>query len=361
MTERQRLRLAGRLHGVWQSRAGPDPSDGEWERLNLKFDRVERNRWRFELARSAELKLIQPDLRSELLAALVALDQQVNFLREHLYRQVEQDNPDSPLTLAHWFGELNQIEDEFDEVRVDISNGTVTVRTERIVFKEVGLGRFDMVFFWNRITSHSGSRCFDIVAVDSNPARGKDGVTHPHVRDEEVCAGDAGRSLEDAVREGRLCDSFLILRSVLTTYNSRSPYVPIEEWDGSSCSECGGSVDPDERSSCDACQAELCDGCIGRCTACEDYRCPSCLSRCQGCHNACCPGCLTTLNDKSYCADCIGPCLKCAAPTPKEDLSPDDELCPSCLETKESDETSSREASPPASSPLPDIPILAQT
>jgi len=50
------------------------------------------------------------------------------------------------------------------------------------------------------------------------------------------------------------------MNSVLTTYNQRSPYVPIDEWDGTSCSECGGSIDPDERSSCDACQAELCDG-----------------------------------------------------------------------------------------------------
>jgi len=162
--------------------------------LELKFGRALKGRRRYDLACSAKLTLIQPDLRSELLAALVALDQQVNFLREHLYRQVEQDNPDSPLTPSHWFGELSQIEDEFDEIRVDISKGTVTVRTERIVFNEVVLGRFDVVFFWNRIITLAGSRCFDIVAVDANPARGKDGVTHPHVRDEKVCAGDAGRS-----------------------------------------------------------------------------------------------------------------------------------------------------------------------
>lgn len=350
MTDRQRLRLAGQLHVAWRSRAGSDLSAGEWGKLELKFQQVLRANHRFELACETRLSLIQPSLQSELLASLVELDQQVNFLREHIDRQVEQDDPDSKLTLSHWFGELNQIEDEFDEVSVNIKNGTITVRTESIVFKGVVLGRFDTIFFWSRISSLSGSRCFDVIAVDPNPARGKDGVTHPHVRDQEVCAGDAGRPLVEAIREGRLCDAFLLMRSVLTTYNARSPYVPIDEWEGSSCSECGGSVDADERILCDACHAELCNDCVRSCSACEDYRCPTCLQLCDGCHNGCCPGCVTAFeNDKSYCADCISPCLNCHAPTPKEDLSADDQFCLTCLEAKENNEEILVEASQKAS------------
>ena len=64
----------------------PDPGEGDWDRLEAKFRRVLQNRLRCELARKAGLTFILPNLRSELLAALVTLDQQVNFLRNHLYQ-----------------------------------------------------------------------------------------------------------------------------------------------------------------------------------------------------------------------------------------------------------------------------------
>jgi hypothetical protein len=357
LSRRLLLRLAARLQTAWQTRAGPDPSEGDWDRFESRVRHLQVARQRFELGRDTNLTLILSCLRAELLSAFIELDRQVSRLRTQFTEASVPEETESQLSLSHWLAELRQIDEEFDGLTVNWKSGTVSVQTEPITLKEVALGRFELRFVWNRVGQLSGTRCFDLIALDPNPARGKSGVTHPHVRDEELCAGDAARPLDEAVKDGRLADAFLLIRSVLTTYNSRSPYVPLEEWHGSSCSECGGSTDPDERSSCDACHAELCDGCICSCSACSEYRCMSCLQRCAGCQEGCCPGCLTSLNDKSYCSDCLGTCAECKSQTPKEDLS-DDDLCPTCLEQRESessdDETPSIAATP-QDSPIPPL------
>jgi hypothetical protein len=354
LSRRLLLRLAARLQTAWQPRAGPDPSEGDWDRFENRLRRVQTARRRFDLGRETNLTLLRPALHAELLSALGEWDRQGSRLRTLLAEAAPPEATESRLSLSHWLAELRQIEEEFDGLSVNWKSGTVSVQTEPITLKEVALGRFELVFSWQRVGELTGSRCFDLIALDPNPARGKTGVTHPHVRDEELCAGDAGRSLEDAVNEGRLADAFLLLRSVLTTYNARSPYVPLEEWEGSSCSECGSTTDPDERSSCEACHAELCDGCICSCSACSEYRCLSCLQRCRGCQEGCCPGCLTAVEQKSFCSDCLGTCAECQARTPKEDLS-DDDLCPTCLEQRESEP--SDDEIPSAAAQQQDAPI----
>ena len=358
LSQRLLLRLAAKLQTAWQTRAGPEPGEGDWERFENRLRRVQVARQRFDLGRETNLTLIRPALRAELISAIDELDRQMGRLRTQLAEAAGPEEADSGLSLSHWLAELRQIDEEFAGLTVNWKSGSVSVQTEPITLKEVALGRFELVLSWQRIGQLSGSRCFDLIALDPNPARGKSGVTHPHVRDEELCAGDAGRLLEEAVKDGRLADAFLLLRSVLTTYNSRSPYVPLEEWDGSSCSECGGSTDPDERSSCDACHAELCDGCICSCSACSEYRCMSCLQRCNGCQEGCCPGCLTSLDEKSFCPDCLGTCAECQTQTPKEDLS-DDDLCPTCLEQRESESSDVESPIDAAQQPVSAIPPLA--
>ena len=43
-----------------------------------------------------------------------------------------------------------------------------------------------------------------------------------------------------------VADAFLIVRSVLTTYNADSPFVPLTAWDGFNCSNCGRRGDSGE-------------------------------------------------------------------------------------------------------------------
>ena len=64
--------------------------------------------------------------------------------------------------------------------------------TESITLQDVELGSFAIDFVWSRLAQQRGSSCFDIVALDPNPATGRDEVNHPHVNDLDLCAGDAG-------------------------------------------------------------------------------------------------------------------------------------------------------------------------
>lgn len=357
LSRRMLLRLATRLRAAFAGKPPPIPTDREWEMLESRLNWLQTARHRWRLAHDYCLQLMLPGVRSEVRIALDDLGRYVERLRTQFEESAERAD-DTGLSLAHWFGELRQLDDEFDELKVDWKAGTLSITTDPITLKDVPLGRFAPVFTWSRVGTVAGVRCFDLVALDPNPARGKDGVTHPHIRDEELCAGDAARPLDDAVRDGRLADAFLLLRSVLTTYNPRSPYVPLDEWDGSSCGECGGTVDPDERSSCEGCHADLCDCCVGSCAVCSDYRCGGCLLRCDQCHDGCCPGCLETLDPRSLCPECVGVCSECATHVLKEDLSPDTKLCPTCLETHETEDDPDPELTALVNS-LPSLPALA--
>ncbi|MCX6963421.1 MAG: hypothetical protein NTZ08_13390, partial [Verrucomicrobia bacterium] len=99
----------------------------------------------------------------------------------------------------------------------------------------LGLGyKFPTIdFHWKRVESETGVRCFDIVALEPNPASGRDEIVHPHVNGRDLCAGDAEGPVHRALDDGRIVEAFLMIRSVLTTYNRRSPYVSLEAWEGS--------------------------------------------------------------------------------------------------------------------------------
>jgi hypothetical protein len=48
----------------------------------------------------------------------------------------------------------------------------------------------------------------------------------------------------------RLAGAFLLVRSVLLTYNPASSYVVLEEWTGQSRADCGHTTVPDELTGC---------------------------------------------------------------------------------------------------------------
>ncbi len=83
--------------------------------------------------------------------------------------------------------------------------------------------------------SHDHEELYRIVAVDPHPATSDESVTHPHVRDECLCAGEAGAAICSALTSGRICDFFLLVRSVLKEYNPKSPFVPLDKWNGICC------------------------------------------------------------------------------------------------------------------------------
>ncbi|MFO0938657.1 MAG: hypothetical protein U0798_19315 [Gemmataceae bacterium] len=358
LSARLKLRLAGHLQRSWPRKLPPDPDSRDWWQLERLVEKLHSSRRRWKLAQDRRLSLTLPTLYQEIISTLDDLDRSFNRIRVPLDEATDEFNP-SPgdYSLHHWLAELHQLEEEFDDLRVNWKAKTISVTTDPITLQEIHLGRFSIVFGWNRVGTLSGSRCFDLIALDPNPAQNKDRVTHPHVQEEELCAGEASHPLENAINEGRLADAFLMIRSVLMTYNAGSPYVPLEEWESRSCGECGDSIDLDESRSCETCLGELCTNCAGSCCQCSDTRCPNCLSSCETCQESCCPGCLETIQRKALCSSCIGRCAECHSRFPKEDLSADS-LCPDCLESQESnDDSDPLESDISADSSLETLPV----
>ncbi|MBI3411450.1 MAG: hypothetical protein HY040_24240, partial [Planctomycetes bacterium] len=160
--------------------------------------------------------------------------------------------------LRSFMEELRQLEDEFDGVEVDLKRKLLAVTTGPITLEEIYLGRFTVQLTWTELIQNTSSNAFDVVALDANPPANNDGVTHPHVKSEKLCAGDASSPVKLALEQGRLVDAFCLVRSVLTTYNPGSAYVALEHWEGCTCCECGYEAGSDDLYGCERCENDFC-------------------------------------------------------------------------------------------------------
>ena len=207
--------------------------------------------------------------------------------------------------------DLAALREEFSDVSLSGIDQQIGVLIEPIELEGTSLGRFRIVLRWNEIRSY---RAYDVVATEPCPAQDNDEVTHPHVRDGELCEGEGAAPIKAALSQGRIFDFFLLVRQILETYNPGSAHIALGQWDGVSCSECGGRMSSDERSSCERCNAALCGECSSSCQGCERYVCTGCANECTSC-------------DENFCASC----LRMAAGSNQG-------LCQSCLETNQEDE-----------------------
>lgn len=229
-------------------------------------------------------------------------------------------------TLAALVQEIRQVQSEFETVELDPRGQTLTAWTPSIELEGITLGPFRIQLHIDRLGRRFDSGCFDCIAVEPCAASSDDAVTHPHVRDRSLCAGEAAVPLSQALRQGRIADAFCIVHSVLKTYNPHSPYVQLSDWDGVACPECGGSVSPDDLYRCQACDQDFCENCSGRCDLCEDSTCRGCLERDPVTHRHCCPSCRHTCNQCGRVVECdefdeqTGLCPACG-PQPGDDDS----------------------------------------
>lgn len=357
LTLTNRVRLAVRLQTAWRA-AAPQDLTQTWRRFERAVTTIHQARHRLALATCHHLTLILPDLAAELHAALATLAERIEDLR------VESAVPDSPgPDLRAWIADLGQLGDEFDDLTVPKRGTTFQVVTDPITLDAVDLGRFTISLDWSQAARTPGAPCFRILARQPRPAAGRADTVHPHVQDHRLCAGDAAEALTIALREGRLADAFLIVHSVLTTYNPRSAYAPLEAWDGTPCSECDRVVVQDERFSCEGCDADLCEECSGSCSVCSATRCGTCLEKCPVCEDACCPGCLcATASDRRVCPSCRETCSGCNAQVAADEIDEATRLCPDCRaahaeedETEADSQLSPEEPAPcDATNPAPD-------
>jgi len=209
-------------------------------------------------------------------------------------------------SLRDLYGEIIQLRQEFDGINCSRSDQHLSVTTEAIELHEIYLGEFEIVLDISQLPRERGSDTFIVRALDPHPAASNSGVTHPHVNNEEICPGDASAAIRSALCSGRVCDAFLMMRSVLLVYNSGSPHVALENWGGAPCYGCGYTV-PDgdihwcesceedfcEECStcCDRCSKSICSGCSQTCPVCEETRCRSCMALCPDCSEPICLGC----------------------------------------------------------------------
>ncbi len=227
-----------------------------------------------------------------------------------------------------WGG--NQLDQEFDAVEVGERGHTLTVHTESIALEEVYLGPFAIEL---DLTTLDRSRPrYRIEALAPNPASGNDNVPHPHVQSGRLCEGDATAAIAAALRDGRLCEFFLIVGQVLRTYNPSSPYVPLSEWDSAGCYECGRRGD---LSSCDECGHDFCDECCVWDDHVEKTACVNCSRTCHHDHLLHHPDSIETCDDcgETFCAERLDDSSRCptcaqAAPETPNPETPDDTIQP---------------------------------
>jgi len=294
------------------------------QQIREQLQALVRTRTRAVIQRTEPLNVAQANLMSLRRKLRVALARGWNTAADKLVRRIAQVVRDLPfqaqnITLAaetlrtvtvpsvrSLLEDLQQLREELDGMTYDPRSRVLAVTTEAITLEGVYLGPFEVQLHVNRLARDEPYAAYDVVALDPHPAGCNSDVTHPHVSGERLCAGDATTPISAALSSGRVTDFFLLVRSVLTTYNSSSPYVSLNDWSGTSCYECGDTIHSNETRWCSACDHDFCECCASYCRVCDETTCDTCLKACSVCDEPTCPSCL------SQCPECDEPiCTTC--------------------------------------------------
>lgn len=250
--------------------------------------------------------------------------------------------------------EIRQLEREFKRVSVD--RNSIVVTTDAIELETVQLGRFQVTFTQAHLSGRNYS--INVEALEPCYGDGDEGDhPHPHISGGSLCVGEGDGPLRKAAGEGRIADWFMLVDSLLKTYNPDSAYVKLGDWDPDyveyRCEACQDRMSEDDRTYCEDCGSDVCESCSSSCHECEEYHCNGCLSRCDDCGERFCRSCLVScdkcnvavcgncvVNDKhsggTVCKSCAKACDACGEDFEQGTLvrcqGPDCwmELCPDC-------------------------------
>lgn len=294
--KRQMLHLALAIRDRFADRIAPPVTlpVADWEDLCNKV-------WRVQRAQTRGLRLAAVKLKEESVFSLQRVhDQIVTVLASYRDSQTARTVPSA----GEVFQDLTALREEFADISWSLGERTLSVTTEPIVLEDVYLGAFRIELHWAELLVDPAYR---IIAVDPTPAVSNESVTHPHVEDEILCAGDGRATIRRALAEGRLADFFLIVTNILRTYNSASAYVTLDAWEGAPCADCGSHVGEDERILCAQCDSPVCNDCSVFCEECQSSYCSECCASCSACNEACCRDCLQTCPacKKLVCRNCL--------------------------------------------------------
>jgi len=281
-------------------------------------ERLARARTKLALCIEKSMSAAQECVRQELASIISTLARELTALAGLAERKAQR-----MVSLREIIAELQQIGDEFPEWSFSPKAGCLSATTGPIELEGIYLGRFSIQLRLKRPSAATVASPLSVEALEPHPAASDPHVRHPHVQGTSLCAGEATVPLRTALESGRLCDFFMMVRSVLTTYNPESPYVKLEEWDGVACYECGFMASGDDLYWCDCCQRDFCSECFGSCAGCDASLCTGCLSLCSGCELPFCESCMGSCTEcgKPFCGSCLedGLCESCADQEGEED------------------------------------------
>jgi hypothetical protein len=318
------IRMAGRIHRQLFNRSSP--VHGQWEYavndLLAQLKCLERHWMLTRLASVKGWHAAAAHHEEQVQLEAVRVEQAASRLANEPLCLLNKSDPPTLRTIVE---ELEQLKDEFEDVEIDLKEGLIGVTTEPIVLEDINLGPFSIELHVSRLSERQDSQCFRCIALEPNPAASRDDTTHPHVQDGHLCAGDATQPVAAALKEGRIADAFVLIRSVLQTYNSDSPYIALENWSGHRCEDCDYLSDSDGLYHCDSCDRDVCEECYSRCDMCDEGCCRSCLETDNVSGNRCCSTCRHT-------------CGECLRTVDSESFDQETELCPGCLEKQQTNQ-----------------------
>jgi hypothetical protein len=274
---------------------------------------------RFGLAISRNWYAAADRCTTSVLRSLYAIPHSMSHIESILERR-----PPRLLQPSILFEELKSAQEEFEGIAYDSEANVLSVTTEPITLEDVDLGPFRIALPLDKLQEIYQRAPYYIVAIEPNPAAKDECVTHPHVSNETLCEGEGAGAIRAALEEGRLCDFFCMVRSILQTYNADSPYVALSDWDGTACADCGYVMDSESVAYCSYCTDPVCDDCSRVCAECGEIVCHECASRCEVCDKPLCPNCA-----KTKCSECEALCCESCI---------HEGLCPHCEEEMENQE-----------------------
>jgi len=341
LTAKQLVRVAGRLHEQLQAGTFARLLNLEAQLQQVASGAGQLREVRRKLHLCQQRGWMGPVPR--LLSVVERSSRELSYALSGLERAGQAARQRGP-SLREIHAELCQAQNEFGSLHYDRRVGELSVVTEPVELEGVYLGPFEIRLEVEGLTEprHTPYR---VVALDAHPAACNAAVTHPHVSEERLCPGDAGAAVRKALDTGRVCDVFTLVRSVLMTYNSESPYVSLADWYGTTCYECGCMMPPDEVRWCEICGHDYCGECAGYCHRCDETTCLGCLGTCPVCEEPTCTSCMTVCPDCGR--DLCGLCL-------------DENLCPCHEEEEETDDDDETEDQPADRSASPTVQAATQ-
>ncbi len=227
------------------------------------------------------------------------------------------------------YQDLLALSTEFDDVEIDLDEHELRVTTDAIVLEGIHLGRFTICLDWQKLGDPDPA--YRVMACDPHPARTREDVPHPHVQDETLCEGEGRAAIRAALAQGRVQDFVVLVSQVLHTYARGSAYVELDDWNGTTCSDCGDTMSAHDSYGCQRCGSDLCEDCRRFCAVCDEPFCADCFYTCPECEADICRGCMEVCPScgRRICARCLehGLCPSCQeSPSPDNEEDHDEDL-----------------------------------